>query len=149
MRYAIAALGTPVSMCGIAIGQPALSQVFEAADVHVSPCWSDARLGLSSRRRLPRLALHKFHVPPLFRHVHVNDALRRPHPVILSFPGSLRYLPSTTSIRHSTREKLIRHSSPALGLRICCAPETNSTGSRSLPTSACLCGADRSACPRS
>src|SRR5437870_12410335 len=30
-------------------------------------------------------------------------------------PGGFTYLPSTTLVRHSTREKLTRHSSPAAG----------------------------------
>src|SRR5262245_43967793 len=32
-----------------------------------------------------------------------------------SFPFTLRYFPSTISVSHSTREKLIRHWSPSLG----------------------------------
>jgi len=37
------------------------------------------------------------------------------HTQLSSFPGSFSYFPATVRVRHSTREKLIRHSSPGLG----------------------------------
>ena len=68
-------------------------------------------IGIALERRR---TVGELETTPHPRPVHIHHALRRPDPVVLR-PFSFTYFPSTIAVRHSTREKLIRHTSPGRG----------------------------------